>query len=173
MKLKPKSVHPKGEEQKTSNDSDNHQIEVDTYAGKVFVEWDSNAAVTPLAQLPFFIEFLKVGGRFTPWVDDCPLTYLSPNAPRKRNVLGSLFLSILSGYHRYAHMANLLSDRANPKLLEMSKVVSADSARRGLKTIDESEGAQWLQTHLHDSYEPFLRYPWIMDVDVTVKPLYG
>ena len=121
MKLKPQSVHPKGEEQKISNDSDNHQMAGNTYAGKVFVEWDSNAAVTPLAQLPFFTGFLELGGRFTPWVDNCPLTYLSPNAPRKRNVLGSLFLSILSGHHRYTHMANLLSDRASPKWLDQCR----------------------------------------------------
>jgi len=27
-----------------------------------------------MGQLPFFIQFLKLGGRFDPWVNDCPLT---------------------------------------------------------------------------------------------------
>ena len=31
----------------------------------------------------------------------------------------------------------------------------------------------WLQTHLQRSYEPLLSQPWILDADVTVKPLYG
>jgi len=31
----------------------------DTYAGKIHVEWDPQAAVTPLGQLPFFISFSK------------------------------------------------------------------------------------------------------------------
>ena len=47
-------------------------IKVETFDGKVFVEWDPDAAVTPLGQLPFFIEFLKTGHLFTPWVNDCP-----------------------------------------------------------------------------------------------------
>jgi hypothetical protein len=29
--------------------------------------------VTPLGQLPFFIEYLKQGGLFDGWVADCPL----------------------------------------------------------------------------------------------------
>jgi hypothetical protein len=67
-----------------------------------------------------------MGGRFEPWVEDCPLHYHSNNAPKKVNVLGSLFLSILSGHRRYAHITSLMSDRVNSKLLGMSKVVSND-----------------------------------------------
>jgi hypothetical protein len=69
-------------------------ISVDTYAGKVHVEWDSHAAVTPLGQLPFFIEFLKVSGLYDDFVASCPLFYTSPNAPTKRNVRGTLLMSI-------------------------------------------------------------------------------
>jgi len=45
------------------------------------LEWDNSAAVTPLGQLPFFIEYLKQGGLFEGWVADCPLYYASSNAP--------------------------------------------------------------------------------------------
>jgi len=137
------------------------------------MEWEPDAMVTPIGQLPFFIQFLKVGNRFNPWVEECPLTYASNNAPKKINLLGSLFLSILSGHTRYAHITTLLSDKVNPQLLGMSKVVRDDSAWRGLKKIDEEEGVQWLQKHLKESYEPLLTTPWILDADVTVKPLYG
>ncbi|MCN4144688.1 MAG: hypothetical protein LC437_06435 [Thiohalomonas sp.] len=41
-------------------------VEVDTYAGKLHIECDSNAKVTPMGQLPFFIQFLKLGGQFDP-----------------------------------------------------------------------------------------------------------
>ena len=34
------------------------RVPVDTFAGRIHVEWDPDAAVTPLGQLPF-IEFLK------------------------------------------------------------------------------------------------------------------
>lgn len=146
---------------------------VDTFDGQVTVEWDPDAKVTPLGQLPFFIEFLKIGGRFETWVDDCPLFYKARNAPKKVDVLGSLFLSILSGHSRYKHLAALRNDSVNSRLLGMSKIVSEDSARRGLKRINETQGIEWLQTHLQQSVEPLLNQPWILDCDVTVKPLYG
>ena len=43
-------------------------------------------------------------------VADCPLDYTSPNAPNKRDVLGTAVLSMLSGHKRYAHMAALRTD---------------------------------------------------------------
>jgi hypothetical protein len=55
----------------------------------------------------------------------------------------------------------------------MSKVISDDSAIRALKRMDEAAAIQWLQRHLQSCYEPLLSTPWILDVDVTVKPLYG
>jgi hypothetical protein len=64
-------------------------VVADTFAGRIHVEWDNSATVTPLGQLPFFIEFLKQGSLFDSWVADCPLHYTSPNAPTKRDVLGT------------------------------------------------------------------------------------
>ncbi len=173
MVLRPNPAHPRGEEPSATKNTLLESVHVDTYAGKLQMEWDADAAVTPMGQLPFFIQFLKLGGRFAPWIDDCPLHYFSNNAPEKIDVLGSLFLSILSGHRRYAHITNLMSDRVNSKLLGMNKVVSDDSARRALKKIDEEPGIAWLQAHLHSCYEPLLKTPWILDADVTVKPLYG
>ncbi len=105
-------------------------LEVDTFEGNVQVEWEPGASVTPMGQLAFFIRFLKTGCRFEPWVDDCPLIYKGNNAPKKVNVLGSLFISILSGHKRYANIDTLVGDGVNPKLLGMTKVVNDDSARR-------------------------------------------
>lgn len=173
MILPPNYVHP------TSEDTENEEagfpdgVEVETYAGKVHVEWDPTAAVTPLGQLSFFIEFLKLGGRFDPWVDECPLSYASNNAPEKIDVMGSLFLSILSGHNRYTHMTALRGDTVNTRLLGMNKVISDDSAIRALKRMDEDDAIQWCQQHLYDCYVPLLDKPWVLDVDVTVKPLYG
>ena len=76
-------------------------------AGPVHVEWDTEAVLTPLGQLPFFIDFLKAAGLFDAFVADCPLRYTSPNAPKKRDVLGTTMLSMLSGHKRYAHIAGL------------------------------------------------------------------
>ncbi len=135
--------------------------------------WDAASALTPLGQMPFFIEFLKVSGVFEAWVGDCPLTYTSPNAPEVRDVLGTSMLSILSGHKRYAHITALRSDGVLPELLGMTKVVSEDSVRRAFKAIDEGEGSTWLQRHIERCTYPLLTEPYIIDIDTTVKPLYG
>lgn len=173
MTLKPQAAHPTGEKSRQVASTYPSPITVDTYEGKLHIEWSPDAAVTPIGQLPFFIQFLKLGDRFDPWVDECPLHYSSNNAPEKTDVLGSLFLSILSGHKRYAHIATLMSDKVNPQLLGMSKIISEDSARRAIKKIEEEAGVKWLQKHLLSCCEPLLNTPWILDADTTVKPIYG
>ena len=145
----------------------------DTFAGRIHVEWDNTATVTPLGQLPFFIEYLKQGGLFDGWVADCPLHYTSPNAPKKRDVLGTVLLSVLAGHWRYAHMTALRCDPVNPPLLGMAQVVSEDAVRRAFDKMAESAGVAWLQGHFDYATRPLLSEPWILDIDTTVKPLYG
>ena len=88
----------------------------DTFAGRVHVEWEKGegALMTPLGQLPFFIEYLKQGGLFDGWVAGCPLSLTSPNAPSKRDILGTVMLSVLAGHRRYAHITTLRYDPVNP-----------------------------------------------------------
>src|ERR1700729_3854710 len=112
----------------------------DTFAGRVHVEWDATAPVTPFGQLPFFIEYVKQGGLFDGWVADCPLLLSSPNAPRKRDLLGTVLLSVLAGHRRYAHITALRCDRVNPPLLGMRKGVSEDLGRPCLGQIGGAQG---------------------------------
>jgi Transposase DDE domain group 1 len=162
-------AHPAGEQPEVAGCS----ACADTYAGRVHVEWDAAAPVTPLGQLPFFIDYLKQAGLFERWVDDCPLAFGSPNAPRKRDLLGTVLLSVLAGHRRYAHLTALRCDPVNPPLLGMRKVVSEDSVRRGLEKIDEAAGLAWLRHHLEYCTAPLLGEPWVLDIDTTIKPLYG
>lgn len=145
----------------------------DTFAGRVHVEWDEAAAVTPLGQLPFFVEFLKQAGLFDAWVAGSPLRFTSPNAPPKRDVLGTALLGVLAGCWRYAHLTALRGDAVNPHLLGMRRVVSEDAVRRGLKSIAPPAGEAWMCEHLLHCVRPLLGEPWVLDVDTTVKPLYG
>ena len=140
---------------------------MDTFAGRVHVEWNSGGLVTPLGQLPFFIEYLKQAGLFTGWVADCPLTFSSPNAPSKRDLLGTVLLSVLSGHYRYAHITTLRCDAVNPRLLGMRKVVSEDAVRRGLAKIDEAAGLTWLQRHLDYCVWPLLSEPWVLGISAS------
>ncbi len=166
-------VHPTGEQPVVDLVGPTGPPVLDTFAGKVTVEWDMASALTPLGQMPFFIEFLKAGGVFDAWVGDCPLTYKSPNAPNVRDVLGTVMLSVLSGHNRYAHITALRSDGVLPELLGLSRIASEDSVRRALKAIDEQDGLAWMQRHLDRCTYPLLSEPYIIDIDTTVKPLYG
>lgn len=118
------------------------ELSCDTYAGIVHVEWDTQAPVTPIGQLVFFIQFLKTCDLFGSWTKDCPLTYRGPRGPAIVDVLGTIFLAVLSGYKRYAHITSIRHDKVNPPLLGMTKVISEDSARRAFQNIDETSCKQ-------------------------------
>jgi hypothetical protein len=146
---------------------------LETASGPLKVRWDRKAQSTVYGQMAFFIEFLTATGLFEKWVEDCPLEYKSPNGSSRRDILGTWLLSILSGHWRYAHVSAIRVDGVNPGLLGMSAVVSEDTLRRGLKAIDEKAGSEWLKRHIGCTVLGLLEVPWILDVDVTVKPLYG
>jgi Transposase DDE domain group 1 len=166
-------AHPLGEQPLIELAGPSGPAILDTFAGPVRVEWDETSALTPLGQMPFFIDYLKVAGLFDAWVMDCPLEYTSPNAPETRDVLGTSMLSILSGHRRYAHIAALRSDHVLPELLGMKRVLSEDSIRRAFKAIAEGDGGAWIQHHIDRCTYPLLYEPYIIDIDTTVKPLYG
>jgi hypothetical protein len=165
----PLPLHPLGE----SPAPDASVSGIDTFGGKVHVEWAPQAAVTPMGQLPFFIEFLKTAELFEPWVTECPLEFKSPNAPQVRDILGTILLSVLAGQKRYAHIAAIRADHVNPALLGMKKVMSEDSVRNAFKSADADACAAWQINHLRRCYDPLLREPWILDLDTTIKTLYG
>src|SRR6266536_2069984 len=90
-------VHPEGEQQRAEIHPPETTLSLDTFAGKIQFKWVPDADASSLGQMPFFIEFLKTSGLFDCWVSDCPLEYTSPNAPQKRDVLGTLLLAVLAG----------------------------------------------------------------------------
>ena len=146
---------------------------VETVGGRVQVRWNKDNAATPFGQMAFFVEFLNLTGLYRRWEESCPLQFSSPNGSKIRDILGTLFLSVLSGHRRYAHITALRADGVIPTLLGMKRIVAEDTVRRGLAAMEEAAGRSWLQTHLDASVLPLLSAPWIMDIDVTVKPLYG
>jgi len=148
-------------------------LPVDTVGSRIHVEWEAQAPVTALGQLVFFCQFLAAGGLYSQWVAACPLRYTSPNAPQVKDLLGTWVLASLSGAWRYAHVTALRGDRVNPQGLGMAKIVSEDSLRRAFQNADAAALAHWQTEALLKTYAPALAQPWIADLDVTVKPIYG
>ena len=146
---------------------------VDTMGGRVRVRWDETAQATPHGQIVFFAEFLATAGVFDRWVQDCPLRYTSPNASRPRDVLGTLMLGILAGSKRYAHIAGVRGDAVAAKALGLRGMVSEDSVRRALAAMAPQESEPWMRSALMSSVREALDRPWVLDMDATIKPLYG
>jgi hypothetical protein len=167
------TLHPAGEHVPVEAPALSGIVTLDTFAGAVKVEWDRSSPLTPLGQAVYFIEFLKVSGCFDALTGDCPLHYTSPNAPEVRDVIGTWVLSVLAGHRRYAHITALRSDSVLPELMGMSRIVSEDSLRRALAAIPGEQGLDWLQRHLDRCIVPLLGERYIIDIDTTVKPLYG
>jgi hypothetical protein len=55
----------------------------------------------------------------------------------------------------------------------MEKIASEDSIRRALLKLADLPSEEWLQECLTQSYSEALSAPWVLDVDTTVKCLYG
>jgi hypothetical protein len=156
----------------------NTQAQKDKVAG-MHIEWSQEEnRVTQMAGLAYFVEFLSTTNLFEHFVQTCPLSYQSNNAPDKRDVLGTLLLSVLSGHSRYAHINALRGSGLDAELLRLGGLPSEDSIRRALRKLVASEATQlqtrsWLSGCFEQLHPGILEAPWILDVDVTVKPLYG
>lgn len=164
--------HPEGEGKERSEEGTG-RWPVDTPGGRYYAELDYESPVTREGQLIFFAQFLQAGGRWENLLKSCPLRYGGNRGSGATNVVGTAALSILCGHWRYAHINAVRGDTLNPPLLGMSRVVSEDVVRRAMKRIKESEGLDWLAGQLRECIEPVLSMAWILDIDVTVKPLYG
>lgn len=160
----------------TANSWDQESVEkllLNSGGDRYEVEWDSNAKVTPMGSLVFFAQYLHTGGLMDRLCADTPLAYQSNNAPKERDVLGTIILSILNGQTRYAHINTLRGDRVGAEMLGVSKVVSEDSVRRALLRGTPEEWDAWLSAQERAVYEPLLSEHYVLDIDNTVKPLYG
>ena len=177
LQIAPLEIHPAGEvmsaRQAAAQAAVAAPLPVDTHGRRFHVEWDPDAPVTPLGQLVFFSQFLATAGLFHDWVKGCPLQFHSHNAPELNNLLGTITLAILAGQHRYSHVTALRADTVNPAGLGMTKVCSEDSVRRAFACADAQACADWQNQSLRQSWLPALRHAWIMDLDATVKPIYG
>ena len=75
-------------------------------------------------------------------------------------------------------MSALGGSELDSQLLGMSNLPSEDSVRGALSRLlqnEENEQATrlWLDRSFDQLSHDCLRMPWVLDVDVTVKPLYG
>ena len=146
---------------------------VNTIGGLIQVHWDQKSQATPNGQLVFFAEFLQATGLYQAWLSSCPLVYTSGNAFNLTDILGTWLLAILAGHKRYAHITALRGDGVCPDLLGMTKIISEDALRRALARMDAEQSANWLKPQLLKSLQGVLDQPWVLDINTTIKTLFG
>jgi hypothetical protein len=165
-------AHPQGEcVFESANRSTSWPL--DTPGGRFYAEWETQIPVTRDGQLVFFFQFLEAGARWEEFMRECPLAYVGNRASGARNVMGTILLSVLCGHWRYAHINAVRGDVVNPALLGLKGTVSEDAVRAALKRMDETRSLAWVQGQILQSIAPVLGLAWILDIDTTVKVLYG
>ena len=149
------------------------KYKLQTPSGVIHPVWEPQAPITLHGYLPYFSEYLLSGELFSSWHEACPLEYRSNNAPKVPDVLGTAVLSVLSGHTRFSHSAELYGDDVAAELLGINKVVSHDSLSRALGRMEEDQAREWMQRHLLKTSEILLQKPYVLDMDPTVKVVYG
>lgn len=146
---------------------------VETFGGRVEVCWKEETGVSLLGPLIYFVEFLKESGLWERWVEKCPLRYNSPNAPSKEEILGTILFSVLNGHRRYAHISGMRGEQTLAGVLGLERFRSEDSVRRAFEGVEEKALTLWMDLSMNESYQALLDQEWVLDVDSTVKTLYG
>ena len=153
--------------------NDKFKCRVTTPLGVVHCEKDKGSPITLHGFLPHFAHFLHEGGQYEELIKNCPLEYKSNNAPEVKDVIGTILLSILAGHKRYCHASTLYGDDVATEILGLNKIVSHDSLERALDKMDKDKAEKWLKDSYRRQYEALLGTPYILDLDPTVKVLYG
>ena len=60
-----------------------------------------------------------------------------------------------------------------PKLLGIERLRSEDSIRRAFANQDEDALTLWMDGQTEKSFQALLKQDWVLDLDATVKTLYG
>jgi len=145
-----------------------------TALGGVFdCKWNDSVTLTTSAHNALMSAFLATGGIFDRLVGTCPLKLTSNNAPTNRETLGTLIVGMINGSYRYRHFDNLSGDAVTAEMFGLARLMSCDSVRRNLKSIPMAAGVEWIWNENLHLMEPLLDQDYILDMDPTVKPLYG
>ena len=150
-------AHPAGERAAGPPARTGEPVALDSFAGRIAVQWAPDEAVTALGQPPFFIDFLKQSDLFEPFVAEALLRYSSPNAPQVRDVLGTLLLAMVNGATRYSHVNAVRHDGVNPGLLDMRRVCSDNAVLRAVGRMEKQEAERWLRRHLSQAVRPLVQ----------------
>lgn len=118
-------------------------------------------------------QFAKTGGFLDHLVSTCPMELKSNNAPSVRDLIATVLFSTINGATRFRHVDRLLGDKATAKLLGAGRFMSCDSVRRNFASMLEEKALKWVWSENMHLLQDILSEDYMVDLDPTVKPLYG
>ena len=145
-------------------------VVADTYGGRVHVEWDPSAAVTPWVSCRSLRSSWKQSGLFDAWGVGQPAALCQTERPKKRDVLGTALLGAW-GCWRYAHLTVLVVRPGQSAAAGNDEDRERDAAPR-LGSIDAGERRDVDGGAPVALVRPLLSEPWILGRGIRVKPLY-
>jgi hypothetical protein len=129
-------------------------------------------ALTPFGGLVPWAAYTKHIGIAEKLAADCPVSRTSPNAAPVYDIIQSFMLTALTDGRRFSHIERLREDPTIPELFGMEAVVSDDTVRRFMRSVDPVLGAEWIARHAQPMWGA-LPDPIVLDWDSTVQPKYG
>ena len=79
----------------------------------------------------------------------------------------------LTGQRRSSHITALCGDSVMAGLFGVDSFRREDSIRRVLEDADEDAITAWIAQQMDRTFAPMLEQEWVLDLDATIKTLYG
>ena len=146
---------------------------IETLGGEYTLKWDDETQMSVNAHAALLSQFAKAGGFFDRLVETCPMRLTSNNAPGVRDLIATVMVSMVNGATRFRHFDRLHGDVATAALFGVERFMSCDSVRRNFASIPEGKALPWVWRENLRLLQDVIAEDYILDLDPTVKPLYG
>lgn len=97
----------------------------------------------------------------------------SDNAPEVWELIATVMASMVNGATRFRHFDRLRGDTATAELFGVGRFMSCDSVRRNFASMPKTEALPWVWRENLRLLQDVVAEDYVLDLDPTVKPLYG
>ena len=146
---------------------------INTLGGDYALKWDDETPMSVNAHTVLLSQFAKAGGFFDRLVDTCPMMLTSNNAPEVRDLIATVMVSMVNGATRFRHFDRIHGDSATAELFGVRRFMSCDSVRRNFASIQGDMALSWVWRENLHLLQDVIAEDYVVDLDPTVKPLYG
>ena len=146
---------------------------ISTLGGDYALKWDDETQMSVNAHAALLSQFAKAGGFFDRLVATCPMRLKSNNAPDVRDLIATVMVSMINGATRFRHIDRLRGDTATAGLFGVKRFMSCDSVRRDFASIPGDKALPWAWRENLHLLQDVIAEDCVLDLDPTVKPLYG